>query len=212
MNKKERVKKLKLEIENLYKNHKTKLLFHGLHHILFVRGKALEFAKSIAADIFLAESAALVHDLNYLIKINSKPEAGKKLRKNVLEKISYSDMEIKRIEKIIMEAHTATRNKNISKEGMVLSDADSLFKILPMTPVVFSGKFIEENRIDLKKLANKICNEQNKLLKNEIYFYTSVAKKKYLNWAKLNLKLWNTIKESLNDKDIQGLISSLDKK
>lgn len=212
MDNKKKLKKLRLEMSKLYKRRKSKLPFHNLHHNIFVRNKALEFARKIKADAFLVESSALVHDLNFLVKRNSEPKEGRKLREKILKKLFYMQAEINKIETIISESHTAVRSKNISKEGMALSDADSLFKILPITPVIFSGKFIEENRIDIKKLADKICGEQNKLLESGIYFYTNSAKKKYLDWAKLNLSLWNEIKKSLKDGDIQDLLASLDKK
>lgn len=121
-------------------------------------------------------------------------------------KSGYSDEEIIKIENIIMEAHTATRNQNISLEGKSLSDADTLFKVLPITPVLFASNYIKQNKVDIQKLANKITSEQNKLLEEGIYFYTDLAKTKYLNWAKTNLALWNHVKESLEDNDVSEML------
>jgi len=64
------------KIKAIYLENKDKLPFHGWHHVSFVHKKALEFAKDTGADQFLVESAALVHDLNYIIKPNSEPQEG----------------------------------------------------------------------------------------------------------------------------------------
>ena len=48
--------------------------------------------------------------------------------------------------------------------------------------------------------------EKPLFIKN-IYFYTKLAKRKYLKWARINLLLWDNIKESLNDKSVQQVLS-----
>lgn len=190
-----------------YEENGKGLLFHGWHHISFVQKKSVEFAKSINADLFFVESAALVHDLNYLVEPNSNPEVGKELRQTLLQRAGYDAGEMERIEGIVIEAHTAYRGPNLSPEGQVLSDADSVFKILPITPVVFSGKYISQNRVNLKKLATKITNEQNPLLQSGIYFYTDFARQKYQRWAETNIGLWNQIMECMESEDVQEMLS-----
>ena len=203
----QKINKLNDVLKKLYYKKSKELLFHGWHHIHFVRKKSKIFAQSINANVFIVESAALVHDLNYLAKENSHPEDGKELRKEILTECKYSDEEIEIIEKIIKEEHIATRDENISDEAKALSDADTLFKALPFTPILFASKYIEENNIDIKQLANKVTSEQNRLLESGIYFYTKIAKEKYLDWAKINLKLWNNVNESLEDPDIEEILS-----
>jgi len=194
-------------MKNLYLKNSKKLLFHGWHHTNFVSKKAAEFAQSIGADAFLAESAGLVHDLNYIVIPNSEPEVGKKLRENYLMKAGYSRHEIEWIEKIVMEGHIRTRTTKISEEGKALSDGDTLFKALPTTPILFASKYIEQNKVDISKLAHKISSEQNKLIKSGIYFYTALAKKKYLRWGKINLALWDNVNEALKDEDVAEMLS-----
>ena len=172
----QKIQKLKTLLKRLYWKNSKKLLFHGWHHISFVSKKAIEFAESIGANTFLAESAGLVHDLNYIVMPNSEPEAGSDLRGKILTKAGYSHDEIDRIKKIIMEAHTRTRTDKISKEGKALSDGDTLFKALPTTPILFAGKYIEQNRVNITQLAHKVSSEQNKLMKSGIYFYISKEK------------------------------------
>lgn len=198
---------LRSRIEHLCRSNRKKLLFHGWHHIVFVTKKAVEIAEAIKADVFLVESAALTHDLNYLVKTYSAPVVGSEIRTKELRDAGYSPEEIERIEQIVIEADITTRTAVISEEGKALSDADTAFKALPITPVMFSSKYIQENRIDIYKLAQEIVSEQNKLIDQGIYFYTEYAHTRYFQWATVNLALWNSIKESLDDPAVRELIA-----
>ena len=206
MDNKLKIKELRTALEQLYLENSQKLLFHGWHHINFVSKKAIEFANPIEANAFLAESAGLVHDLNYIVEPNSEPEVGIDLRKDCLTKAGYSLEEISQIEGIIMESHTRTRSNTISKEGMALSDADTLFKALPTTPILFASKYLTQNKVNIGKLADKVSSEQNKLMESGIYFYTDLAKRKYLKWAEINLALWNNVNEALMDEDVVEML------
>ncbi|MCP4614714.1 MAG: HD family phosphohydrolase [Planctomycetes bacterium] len=206
MSNKKKLDSLRKSLESLYRHHNNELLFHGWHHIAFVEKKAIEFAQIIDADLFLVDSAALTHDLNFIVEKNSEPERGIELRWQYLTDAGYQEKEIKKIEEIIKEAHTASRSRQISAEGKALSDADTLFKSLPITPVIFSSKYISENKIDINKLAKKIVSEQSGLMDDGIYFYTDVAKEKYLKWATVNLDLWKSIGEALQDEDVKELL------
>ncbi len=190
-------------LKPLYDQNKEKLLFHGWHHIIFVKNKTRLIAQGMNIDSLIIESAALVHDLNYIVRPNSEPGEGKSLREEHLSRAGYDDQEISRIEEIVRESHTATRSENISVEAKILSDADTLFKSLPITPIIFANKYITENNVDIAKLAKKVVDEQIPLLQKDIYFYTDFAKKNYLKWAKTNLELWQNVLECLEDKDIQ---------
>lgn len=65
MNFSKQYQKLFKEIFNLYHlpQNRSKLLFHGWHHIQFVHNKAIEFAKELKCDIEKVAVSALVHDL-----------------------------------------------------------------------------------------------------------------------------------------------------
>lgn len=192
-------------LETLYKEKSRDLLFHGWHHITFVQKKAIIFAKELGADQGIVEAAALTHDLNYVAK-GSHPSDGKELRETFLKKAGYSTEEIEQIEAIVLEEHTAERGNDISGEAKALSDADTLFKALPFTPILFASKYIAETQTDIVKLASKIVEEQNHLMEQGIYFYTESAREKYLGWAKVNLQLWNNVAESLRDPEIQEVL------
>lgn len=196
---------LEVSLKAIYGQHQH-LLFHGWHHIWFVFRKSRVFAAEIGADEFLVQSAALVHDTNYIAEKNSKPEAGQKIREKILTENGYSQEEIECIEQIVMEADSATRNENISNEGKALSDADTLFKSLPITPILFTGKYIQENDAHIVQLAEKIVSEQGSLMEKDIYFYTPKARELYLDWAKVNLELWKNVQGSLIDEDVTEML------
>jgi uncharacterized protein len=147
--------------------------------------------------------------LNYLVRKNSEPEAGRRLRRRFLTDAGYGQPEIARVEDIIEEAHTATRTARISVEGSALSDADTLFKALPMTPVVFSHLYLSENGVGLRELGRKILDEQLPLVEQGIYFYNPELSERYLPWAQANIALWQQIMASLDDPDVQFLLDAV---
>jgi uncharacterized protein len=200
---------LERSIRDLYADAGNSLPFHGWHHVNFVTLKAVEFACERDADQETVKAAALVHDLNYLVRKNSAPGAGRELRQTLLERAGYDDAEISRVEGIIGEAHTATRTADISLEGSALSDADTLFKALPMTPVVFSHWYLSENGIGLRDLGQKILDEQVPLLEQGIYFYDPTLRDRYLPWVHANINLWRQIMTSLDDPDVLSLLGSV---
>ncbi|MCX6808036.1 MAG: HD family phosphohydrolase [Patescibacteria group bacterium] len=204
-----KITQLLAQLKPLYKKHDKSLLFHGWHHIVFVRKKALKFASLIDADKLIVEAAALTHDLNHIIKSGSNPEIGMTLRKEFLSKAGFANEEINKIEHVIMEADIRIRNEKITPEGMALSDADTLFKCLPIMPIFFTSKYIAENKADIYKLARKIISEQEPLIKKGIYFYTDYAKKKYSDWAKCNLQLWKNVIDALEDDEIKEVMKSI---
>jgi uncharacterized protein len=207
-----KVEDLETAVRKLYKSAKDHLPFHGWHHIEFVRTKAVQFAKERRANPMLVAAAALVHDLNYVVRTNSTPGAGRQLRHEYLAGAGFGLPDIARVEEIINEAHTATRSESISPEGAALSDADTLFKALPMTPVVFSHLYLAENGIGLRELAEKIVKEQLPLMEEGIYFYDPAVRDRYIPWAEANMRLWQEIMDSLDDPDIVDLLREIDVK
>lgn len=197
---------LAASLEQIYTERSSEMLFHGWHHIYFVAKKAVQFAEGYDVNKEYIEAAALTHDLNYLVAVNSEPEVGRDMRLAELAKAGFSTDEAETIDAIIMEEHIATRHKDISQSAKILSDADTLFKALPTTPIVLAGHFIIENQIDIQKLARKIVSEQKPLMEQDIYFYTPKAKEKYLKWAKVNPMLWEHVEEALDDEDVKELL------
>lgn len=198
----EKVKALYMEPSN-----KGKLLFHGWHHVKFVHDKAVYFAEEIEADVETVASAALVHDLNYVFSDSLDPEDVVSETRDILEGCGYDAQSVELILSVVAEAHTGTRyGKDLSLEGQALSDGDTLFKALPITPVLFSSKFLSETGYDLGKLAGKIVVDQKPLMDSGKYFYTEIAHKKYMKWSKVNLELWENIQSALEDEDVKEML------
>ncbi len=195
--------------EELYRSHPKPLLFHGWHHITFVKKKSAEFANALGIEAEIVQAAALVHDLNYLVAVNSWPHIGADVRRKALQEAGYTSEEFEHIESIVMEAHTATRGRAITKEGMALSDADTLFKALPITPIVLASKYLEEASVDIATLTEKIISEQQPLMDQGIYFYTDLAKSRYLHWAQQNLAQWRNVQECLREQDVRDLLDQI---
>lgn len=102
-----------------------------------------------------------------------------------------------------------TRSRDISLEAQALSDADTLFKALPVTPVVLAHKYLQENGITLRELAYKIVGEQVGKADEGYYFYDSEAAATYTKWAETNLLLWKCIVESLDDPCVEDLLTKV---
>ncbi|GLZ28783.1 HD family phosphohydrolase [Lentzea sp. NBRC 105346] len=184
-----------------------RLQFHGWHHVSFVRDKSVHFASRNGASSDVVEVAALVHDLNYMVRRNSLPVEGSELRASVLSSAGVA--EVAWIEDIVLEAEMRTRHRDISLEAQALSDADTLFKALPVTPVVLAHKYLQENGITLRELAQKIVGEQVGKHDSGFYFYDAEAAATYSKWASANLKLWQCIVESLDDPCVEDLLTAV---
>ncbi|MGW6935823.1 HD family phosphohydrolase [Lentzea sp. NPDC054927] len=187
----------------------AKLQFHGWHHVSFVRDKSVHFAGRNGAARDVVEVAALVHDLNYMVRRNSLPTDGEALRRKVLFVAGVSQGDIEWIERIVVEAEMRTRGRDISLEAQALSDADTLFKALPVTPVVLAHKYLQENGITLRELAYKIVGEQVGKADDGYYFYDAEAAATYTKWAETNLLLWKCIVESLDDPCVEDLLTKV---
>lgn len=191
-------------------SYSRKVSFHGWPHVSFVAKNAHRFAIELEADPFIAEIAGLVHDLNYLVDARSDASGGAVLREKILSECGLGAQSIAVIENVVVTAQTRARGRSISPEAMALSDADTLFKALPITPVILSPLYIRETGSSLRELAEKITSEQVPLRDEEIYFYSTTAKRKYEEWGDANLRLWTLILESLDDPSIVELVAQME--
>ncbi len=197
------------EVKSLYESSED-LLFHGWHHIAFVYHYSGIFAADLKADIDLTQIAALVHDINYLEKRGtySTVQDGSQKRREILSSAQIDIDIINSIEHIVQSASTDSRTQNISPESMALSDADTLFKALPITPILFAPRFMTETNYSIKKLSDKIVKDQKPILEQGFYFYSNQAKTRYLKWAKTNVELWENVQESLKDPHIVDMLKT----
>jgi uncharacterized protein len=187
-----------------------KVSFHGWPHVSFVAKNAHRFAIELKADPFTAEIAGLVHDVNYLVDARSDAPEGAILREKILNECGLDSHSISVIENVVVTAQTSARGRNISREAMALSDADTLFKALPITPVILSPLYMKETGRSLRELAEKIAAEQIPLREEQIYFYSDSAKKNYEDWGDANLRLWSYILQSLDDPSIVELVAQME--
>ncbi|TCO48935.1 HD family phosphohydrolase [Actinocrispum wychmicini] len=196
-------------VKQLCARHAAKLPFHGWHHVHFVRTKAGEFARSNGSDPAVVETAALVHDLNYIVLRNSAASAGRDLRMHVLARAGVDEAVAERIDAVVLEAEMSSRDADISLEAQALSDADTLFKALPVTPVMLAHRYLSENGVTLRELAHKIVGEQRGAHDAGFYFYSPEAKAMYSHWATANLDLWQCVVEALDDPSVGELLEEV---
>jgi uncharacterized protein len=185
------------------------LPFHGWHHVSFVRDKGAAFAAANGADVSVVTTAALVHDLNYLVRRNSAASAGGSLRLRILADAGIGPAVAGWIDDVVVEAEMATRHRYISLEAQALSDADTLFKALPVTPVMLAHRYLTENGVSLRELATKIVGEQRHVHDAGYYFYSQAAADAYSHWATANLKLWQCVMEALDDPSVNDLLAAI---
>ncbi|WP_424186026.1 HD family phosphohydrolase [Actinokineospora sp. G85] len=197
------------QVHDLCVLYARRLPFHGWHHVSFVRDKAVEFATGNGSDVAVVETAALVHDVNYLVRRNSSAAEGNGLRRDILTAAGIDDPDADHIDALVDEAEMRNRHRDISLEAQALSDADTLFKALPVTPVVLAHKYLAENGIGLRELADKIVGEQHTPHEEGFYFYSPAAAAAYTKWATANLELWRCIKESLDDPTVERLLTAV---
>jgi uncharacterized protein len=186
-----------------------KLQFHGWHHVSFVRDKAVHFAERNGSEVDVVHVAALVHDVNYMVRRNSLAQDGSGLRRQILADAGVDLDTAEWIDRIVDEAEMRTRHRDISIEAQALSDADTLFKALPVTPVVLAHKYLLENGITLRELAHKIIGEQQDKQDDGYYFYNPEAATTYTRWVTANLELWQCIVESLDDPCVTDLLDAV---
>jgi uncharacterized protein len=128
---------------------------------------------------------------------------------DILAESGVDDVTAEWIDRIVDEAEMRTRHRDISLEAQALSDADTLFKALPVTPVVLAHKYLLENGITLRELAHKIVGEQQGKQDEGYYFYDPEAAAAYTRWATANLELWQCIVESLDDPCVTDLLAAV---
>lgn len=197
------------QVRELCQRLASRLPFHGWHHVHFVRTKSVEFASANGSDVSVVETAALVHDVNYIVHRNSSAATGVTLRKQILAQAGVNLLIAEWIEDVVREAEMAVRHRDISPEAQALSDGDTLFKALPVTPVMLAHRYLEETGVSLRELANKIVSEQRNIHDDGYYFYNPEAAATYKRWAETNLQLWQCIKESLDDPTVEHLLNVL---
>jgi uncharacterized protein len=150
------LRRIEHAVRRQYQEFASGLSFHGWHHVEFVRTKAVSLALKNNADVTIVEAAALLHDLNYMLQRNSRATVACQMRAQLLGDLGISEWLVDRIEQVISEAETESRDEHACLEAQALSDADTLFKALPITPVLLAHKYMEETGQSIRELCDRI--------------------------------------------------------
>ncbi|MDT0169453.1 HD domain-containing protein [Pseudarthrobacter sp. BRE9] len=201
--------RLRRAIFKLLTSHSDDIPYHGWPHVRFVADHGARLAAAVGADSDLVAAAGLVHDLNYLVRPGSQVKEGITLMRKYLRDAGYNSSQMDRVTSIVLEADLATRGPIVSSEVACLSDADSLFKVLPVTPVLLARDYLKENHVSLKELAESIIGEQASRLEEGYYFYTDEAKDLYDGLARQSIIMWNSILESLENDEVSLLVEDI---
>lgn len=204
------VEKVEASTRRHYEEFRSHLPFHGWHHIEFVRSKAVMLAGRNGADGAVVEVAALLHDLNYMVKRNSRVAEARNLRAELLGDLGVAGELIARIETVIAEAETEARDADVSLEAQALSDADTMFKALPVTPVLLAHKYMAETGQSLRELCDRILRDQVPLRDQGIYFYDDEVRHEFEEWSNANLHLWECIDAALQHSEVRDLVRTLE--
>jgi uncharacterized protein len=112
-------------LERLEKELDPKLTYHGVHHTNDVIKAVIRFAeaeKLADHDVMLLKTAAVFHDMGFLVTYIGHEEESVKFAKNLLPQYDYNDHDIKRISGMIKATQIPQRPKTILEE--ILCDAD----------------------------------------------------------------------------------------
>ncbi len=205
----EQATRIEALVERLYNgDNAPRLPFHDYDHIVFVTRWAVNFGQQNGADLPTVKVAALLHDLNYIADPTSDVDAGKDSRRAVLLEAGISDREIDNLEGIIRSADVRNSESCSGLEAQALSDADMLYKILPVTPVLFSHRLLVESNSNIRDLAIKILEEQLPRFESGSLFYNPKANDRYHKWAATNFALWRDIIECVEEPTISALLAT----
>ena len=126
MNKKKVIEEIK---KYLKKNFKPDVTSHDWYHFWRVWKMAKEIAKKEGGNLFIIESAALLHDIADYKFNKGDDKAGGKTARVLLEKLNVDKKSIEQICQIIDNVSfkgAGIKNGIKTKEGMIVQDADRL--------------------------------------------------------------------------------------
>lgn len=177
------------EVRRLYRNHGAAMPFHSWAHVEFVHDTSSRFAAARGADRWLTEGAALVHDLDHLPIGGGDAVSTGRFRASMLDDCGFAGRAIAVIEAIIEESRSSTGGP-LGAEAAALCDADTIFRVLPLSPIAISHRFLTENGVSLRELAKRIVEEQRPLRERGIVFHDPRVDDRYRSWAEANLQIW----------------------
>lgn len=160
------------ELSRMVSNIYPKLPYHNFNHALDVWSVARDyglFNQLNDEDRFLLESAALLHDVVYVVNAKDNEEKSTEFARKYLPMLGYSPLHISKVEEIILATKWPTQPKNLLEQIICDADLDNLGR----------EDFFEKS----KNLLNewKVPEDSNwyerqlELLENN-HYYTEIAR------------------------------------
>jgi predicted metal-dependent HD superfamily phosphohydrolase len=187
----------KFILDKLKKELKPNLYYHGVHHTIDV----LEASKRIAkmeningTELTLLKTAALFHDIGFLIKYKSNEQESAKIAKEILPDFDYKSNEINRICNMVLSTKIPQSPKTLLDK--ILCDADLDYLGRDDFFIVGQKLHREWNEYGIKCSLKQWYMQQVDFITNHKYFTESEISLRY-NKKMLHL---SQIKELLNIK------------
>ena len=120
------LKKLKVELNTLFKDEKTG---HDISHLERVLDNALEIQREEGGDLYIVAVSALVHDVHRLMSAKLKRYvAPEDSLEEVKALLMSCDVDLSKLDEIleVVKNHDNKENKNCSFETLIVQDADAL--------------------------------------------------------------------------------------
>ena len=171
MDKQKFIKKLEKYVKkNFYGN-----LHHGWPHMNRVRKYAKYIAEKEGADVFIVESAALLHDIakiKYGSKTKNHAKKGAEMAGKILAKLGLDKETVEKVCGCIKTHSRRERGRPKTIEQKVLYDADGL-ELIGAVGILRCALCCEDEHSDWKD----ICRRVKSRLKDIKTFYTETGKK-----------------------------------
>jgi hypothetical protein len=113
----------------------------------------------------------------------------------------------RRIEQVVIDADFVNAETSPhSPETDALADADTIFKILPVTPILFTSNWLNESGVNLCDLAAGIMEIQHSRFLQGRLFRTRYARITYSEWAEVNFQLWAAVRDFGSSDDAKAIL------
>ena len=164
-----RIRELCRVIENLA----PKLPYHNKNHLKDVSKSCKKYAQLERLnlyDIFILETAGLLHDIVYLPGREDNVERSVELSKNVLSRFGYSQREIEEISRLILSTKLPTNPRDALEKIICDADLDNLGRddFFEKTELLR----LEQGILDKKKWYTDTLN-----FLEQVEFYTPSARR-----------------------------------
>lgn len=142
------IEKLKAKLNKLFKHDRTG---HDILHLERVYENALKIQKEEGGDLYIISVSSLIHDIHRLMSTQQKryvsPKESLETAKKLLIDCGVDNVKIDQILEVVKN-HEDKRNKNVSKETLIIQDADSLDAIGEIG-IERTLKYCEVNKIPI---------------------------------------------------------------